>query len=258
MRAGTLLKSLVRDTTTRTRAGYRFKLRRAGAARRPRGRPEVRCGAGVLEGRGAVCEALNEVQRLGLPPHPSDPKNWDSLIALSCVLEHTDRGEAVLDAGATLYSVILPWLFLYGYERLAGINLEFEHPIRRGPIRYLPDDLTRTQFADGSFGAVTCLSVVEHGVEWDAYFREMRRILQPGGVLVTSTDYFEHPVGTEGKTAYGQPVRIFSAEDIVRGLDTAASHGFRQLRPFDPASPERPVRWKGLEYTFAAFALVAA
>ena len=37
-------------------------------------------------------------------------------------------------------------------------------------------DITKLRFDAGTFDAVTCLSVVEHGVDLDAYFREMSRI----------------------------------------------------------------------------------
>ena len=47
---------------------------------------------------------------------------------------------AILDAGAEIYSNVLPALFLYGYRDLHGINLGFSDPTRRGPIRYIPGD----------------------------------------------------------------------------------------------------------------------
>lgn len=53
-------------------------------------------------------------------------KNWDGLAALACILQTTRTSATVLDAGAALGSMILPWLFLYGYRSLVGVNLQFE------------------------------------------------------------------------------------------------------------------------------------
>jgi hypothetical protein len=34
-------------------------------------------------------------------------------------------------------------------------------------------DITRTDYVQESFGAIACLSVVEHGVNPESYFKEM-------------------------------------------------------------------------------------
>ena len=143
--------------------------------------------------------ALEQVRRLKLPLHPEPTKNWDNLAALACILRRTTKEARILDAGSERYSVILPWLCLYGYVDLYGINLVFDSAVRLGPITYEHGDVTGTRFETGSFDAVTCLSVVEHGVDTEKYFREMSRILKRGGVLITSVDYYETPVETAGK-----------------------------------------------------------
>lgn len=93
----------------------------------------------------------------------------------------------MLDAGAEMYSCILPWLCLYKFRRVEGINLVFKGVTRRGPITYKYGDITHTEYDTATFDAITCLSVVEHGVDLNTYFREMSRILKPGGILITST-----------------------------------------------------------------------
>jgi len=200
-------------------------------------------------------EALELTRRLGLPPHNDIPKNWDSLIALSRILESTGPDAHVLDAGAKLYSRILPWLFQCGYRNLFGINLSFPGPERVGSIRYLPGDVTRTGFLDGMFDAVTCLSVIEHGVDPAAYFREAARIVKPGGLLITSTDYWCEAIDTKGAKAWGAPVRIFTPEDIRTMLDMAVRSGWEQTGPIDFGCGESVVRWEGLSFTFISFSL---
>jgi SAM-dependent methyltransferase len=128
-----------------------------------------------------------------------------------------------------MYSVLLPWLSLYGYRNLIGINLTFGKKVRRGPIRYEYGDITKTRFPAASFDAIACLSVIEHGVDVDLYFREMSRLLKPGALLITSTDYYDSPVETFGLKAFGVPIHVFGPKEIVQALETASSHGLEPV-----------------------------
>ncbi|HYA62021.1 MAG TPA: class I SAM-dependent methyltransferase [Candidatus Sulfotelmatobacter sp.] len=201
--------------------------------------------------------ALANARRLGVPLHRGPEKNWDHLAAVSTILAHTSTSARILDAGAEFYSNVLPALLVYGYRELYGINLSFSDPARRGPIRYLPGDITRTPFPDGHFDAITCMSVIEHGVPLDAYFREMHRLLKPGGLLITSTDYFPTPVDTRGKTAYGSPIKIFSKPEIQAAILQAEKIGFRLTGDLDLECEKRPIHWQeySLDYTFVIFTL---
>lgn len=251
------LKARVRDALLETELGYRAYLRRKWGATRPQGQPKAPWRNAALKTRQEWQHAADQVKALGLPWQLDLPKNWDSLAALDCILQKTDPTARILDAGAELYSVILPWLFLYGYKHVTGINLVFDHPIRRGPIRYEYGDITKTQFPADTFDAITCLSVIEHGVDLRAYFQEMARILKPNGLLITSTDYHMTPIDTKGQVAYGVPIHIFSQEEIFAALDIARELGLEPTGPLDPQHDENPVRWEAfeLDYTFLTFTL---
>lgn len=199
--------------------------------------------------------AFIKVKSLGLPPHPCTQKNWDSLAALDCILKRTNKDAKILDGGTELYSMILPWLSLYGYKNLRGINLIFKKPIIRDPIKYEYGDITATKFGDESFDAVTSLSVIEHGIELNDYFKEMSRILKPGGILITSTDYFAEPINTKNKKAFGVPIRIFSENEIKKGLSNARNYGLELISPLNLSCKEKIIKWKELEYTFLIFTL---
>lgn len=209
----------------------------------------------TLKSAGDIARTVDEVHRLRLPPCEDTAKTWDTLGALQAVVSRFDRSAAVLDAGAEKYSRLLPWLYLYGFRNLRGNNLVFESAVSHGPIRYEPGDLTRTPYRDGQFDAVTCLSVIEHGVDLGKYFTEMARIIRPGGLLVTSTDYFDEPTDTRGLEAYGTPIRVFTREDIERAFEIARQAGFSLTGPVDLACHERAVHWKehDLRYTFIVF-----
>jgi len=101
------------------------------------------------------------------------------------------------------------------------------------------------------------LSVVEHGVDLGAWLTEMSRILKPGGILFTSTDYWETSIDTRGQSAYGVPVRIFSRADVQGLLETAEDADLRPTGPLSFACKDRVVRWQkvSLDFTFISFAL---
>ena len=201
--------------------------------------------------------AVEQASTLNLPLHQDPPKNWDSLAALSAILTRTDSSATILDAGAEIYSVILPWLSLYGYQKLTGINLVFDQPVKQGNVLYEYGDLTQTPYESNSFEAITCLSVVEHGVDLRAYFQEMSRLLKPGGILVTSTDYYDEPIETRGQAAFGVPLRIFSRSDIEQILLLASQFDLRLTSPIGLECTDQAVTWVAyaLSYTFIVFTL---
>lgn len=224
----------------------------------PHGYPDAPWHNAVLLTHQEVQNAADQVRKLGLPALYYDvSKTWDSLAALDCIVKTTRHNARILDAGAELYSLVLPWLYLYGYRNLIGINLVFKRPLQRGPIRYEYGDVTQTNFEDNSFDAITCLSVIEHGVDTGAFFKEAARLLKPGGILITSTDYYSEPIDTRGQKAYGVPIRIFTRGDILSMLEEAHGYGLEPTGEINLDCQEKAVNWKKfqLDYTYAIFTL---
>ena len=241
----------------RSEALFRLTLKMKFGAGRLSGIPGPRIENGTLKSRAEWEAAFENAKRIRVPRHRGAEKNWDHLAAVSTVLARTQPSARVLDAGAEFYSNVLPALFVYGYRDLYGINLSFTEAARRGPIRYLPGDITSTEFAEEFFDAITCLSVIEHGVPLEAYFREMHRLLKPGGVLITSTDYYPTPIDTRGKIAHGSAVKIFSKAEVEAAIAWAEGIGLKLTGELDLECTERPIRWKAydLEYSFVLFTL---
>ena len=247
----------VKSIVLRPDWAYRLYLKLKFGAARPTGRPDQLVSNGTLKSRREWEAALENGRKLRLPLHRAPEKNWDHLSAISIILANTCTAARILDAGAEFYSNVLPTLFLYGYRALYGINLSFADPARRGPIHYLRDDIVRTQFSGNYFDAVTCLSVIEHGVPLKNYFEEMHRVLKPKGLLITSTDYYPVPVDTRGQMAHGSPIKIFSKAEMEAALSMATDMGFEPTGDIDLECDEKPIRWDpfGLQYTFLLFTL---
>lgn len=215
----------------------------------------------VLRVRRDVELAKAQVQRLGLSPHRDEPKNWDCFRAVSVVVREGNIDSRVLDVGAPTYSVILPWLEQLGLRNLEACDVCYtDDEFQVGHIRYTKQDLLHTSFPDASFDFVTSISVIEHGVDPERYFREMCRVLNPGGYLLTSTDYWPDPIDCEGLFPYGVemgPMKVFTRREIEELIDTAARYGFRLTEPIDFSCRDRVVHWKRVDrrFTFIFFAL---
>lgn len=234
------------------RVAAQRRLERTGVVARPAlGAGEV-SDTEVLQSAAQWRQARRSVRRLRLPAHPERSKNWDSLGALETILRRTGPDATVLDAGAALYSSLLPSLYLYGYRNLFGINLEIGRERAFGSVRFRHGDVTSMDFPDSSIDAIACLSVIEHGVAVKEFLADSARVLKDDGTLTVSTDYDSSPPDTSGKVAYGVPVHIFSPAEIAELIGTAAASGLELLGSFTPDHAERPVSWRRmtLDYTY--------
>jgi SAM-dependent methyltransferase len=255
--AFTTIKRTARSLLESTIPGYRFLLRRDNDLRGPVGQPRAPWHNAVLKTSQESNEAIEQVRNLRLPLVSDAPKNWDTLAALDCILANTSKAASVLDAGAETYSRMLPWLCLYEYRRLDGINIVFGEQKKLGPITYKYGDITSTDYDSATFDVITCLSVIEHGVDLKEYFREASRILKPGGILITSTDYWQRQIDTRDQQMFGVPVHVFTQEEILQAIELATGSGFALTAPIDLACDEKVVHWEqvDLDYTFLVFTL---
>ncbi len=187
--------------------------------------------------------------------HQTQEKNWD-LWVFTKALSKFNRNARILDVGC-VGNPLLANLKSMGFNDLDGLDFGVKEVYSNG-IRYWHGDLTRTSFAYESFDAITSLSVIEHGVEPEAYVREMSRILKPGGLLLTSTDYWTEPVSVRGvskKKRFGLPWKVQSPDDVQEIVNMARRWGLEPTGPIDFSVQNKVVRWEGKEYTFINFAL---
>jgi SAM-dependent methyltransferase len=188
--------------------------------------------------------------KAGIKSHEDRTKNWDNMIAITHACITTDPSFPVMDVAATEGSSFLPTLARFGYQHLFSINIDEPNPRTVNGVSYMLGDCTKTQFDDGYFGFISCLSVIEHGVDINAFFAESSRILRKGGHLIVSTDYWQDPVDTFGQTAFGAPVKVFTAQEMESMILTAKSNGLEITGDVYLTCNERVVNWIGMDYTF--------
>ena len=206
----------------------------------------------VLMDSSDVVAARDWLVASGLPLHVDIPKNWDNNIALNaCLTSKMSQYSPILDVGATADSAILSSLQRCGYFNVYSINPDQHQDFEQDGVCFVKGDITCTRFPNNMFGFISCLSVIEHGVDVMAFFTECHRIMKSGARLVVSTDYWSYPVDTQGIVLWGQPFKIFTPADITNMIDIAAKCGFYLLVPFDPATSDPIILNMGLRYTFA-------
>ncbi len=92
-------------------------------------------------------------------------------------------------------------------------------------------DARNLPFADGSFDAVVTFETIEHVVDGEAYLREMKRVLRPGGRLLCSTPniaYTAHPVFHVHEY---RPAEFFALVETVFGYPGIGSYAVKLPPP---------------------------
>jgi SAM-dependent methyltransferase len=183
-------------------------------------------------------------------------KSWDVLETIRFLEKNVHRDAPILDIGAYA-SEMLCALHRLKYANLTGtdLNPKLNMMPNSNAIRYVIGDFMQTPFPDGSFSAVTAISVIEHGFNGKRLLHELSRILKPGGYFIASVDYWPEKIVTSGIRAFGLDWLIFSQKDLTGFIEDAKSFGFRAVGDMDFKSNEKTVKWGGKDYTFAWIAL---
>jgi SAM-dependent methyltransferase len=182
-------------------------------------------------------------------------KSWDVLKTARFLETNVSKASAVLDVGAYA-SEILYILYKLGFADLTGIDLNpnLGRMPQLGDIKYVSGDFTKTDFPSQRFGAVTAISVLEHGFCGAKVFSEVSRLLQPRGYFVGSIDYWPDKIDTSGIDFFGVDWKIFSKNELLGLISEARQFGLVPVGQLEFDASERTVRCSGRRYTFAWFA----
>jgi ubiquinone/menaquinone biosynthesis C-methylase UbiE len=136
-----------------------------------------------------------------------------------------------------------------GFAALSD-NALIEQTINADGISYQYGDCTKTDFEDDYFSFISCLSVIEHGVNVEDFLKESSRILRPNGHLFISTDYWQDPIDTRNQTAFGAPVKVFTSIEILELVEAAKKYNLELTSDVELICDQRVVNWIGMDYTF--------
>src|SRR5918992_5506949 len=218
----------------------------------------------VLKNSYEVNYSIGRLDSLGLFPHPDRVKSWDTYKMVD-IINKADRLSLILDVGCNC-SPIMPMLKRLGFKNLYGCDLfprKMHHTSMEGEyslntliteiyedqtFNISVQDLEKTNFQDNMFDYITSLSVIEHGVNIQNYFKEMNRIMKKDGILLTSTDYWPDKIPNTVKTKDNpkrHPDNVFSREEIEKDvLKTAEQNGFMLTEPIDFIYEDKVVHYE--------------
>jgi SAM-dependent methyltransferase len=226
---------------------------------------QISCGivVKILQSWDEVGDAVRRLRSSELPGHVIPEKHWD-LALLAEMTDDLPRDAAVADFGcAGLYALEL--LARQRFRHIIGLDLSvpWQHRIRafrrraRGAgYKLCRRDITASRLPAASVRAISCLSVVEHGVDVTALAAEIARVLVPGGRALVTTDYWPDPPDTGPAQHFGLPWRIFGRSDLKDLIATFEAAGLAGTEANVPDVGQPLVHWGGCDYTFAALTVV--
>ncbi len=172
-----------------------------------------------LKGPDGIAATTQELIKRDLIPNLAcPPKNWDLFLSL---IQLSDGN--ILDMGCQGAVVLQNALKMGLKGEKFGIDFVDIPPV--DGIIYKKGNLTNTGFSKGFFDFITCLSVIEHGVNPDLFFLEASRILKPGGKLMVSFDYWDPKKNSNAKP-FGLPWSIFCRSEVEDLIAISKAYGF--------------------------------
>lgn len=203
-----------------------------------------------LKTRAEVDECSRVLDGQGLIHHLLRCKDWD----LANIVPRLGDGN-LLDMGSS-DSFLLANAVARGTRGLKiGIDLRAPQQFYPG-VAYLVGDLMNTNLPGGMFRDITCLSVIEHGVDFGRLAAEVARLLMPCGNVFLTFDYWEPKIRTSIKL-YGLDWNILCKDEVLMLVSVFAQHGLKLEGNIDWTLGERVIRegyWappgSGMEYTF--------
>ena len=179
-------------------------------------------------------------------------KSWDVLRTVELIENRVAKYVPVLDIGA--YASEVPViLHRLGYQHIVGLDLNSD--IAGMPfadrIDYREGNFLKAPFPDESFGAITAISVIEHGFQGEALAAAMSRLLRSGGLFIASFDYWPEKIVTSGVEMFGMSWTIFSRQEVEQFIQIAAREKLSPMGPIRFDGVERPISCLNRDYTFA-------
>lgn len=137
------------------------------------------------------------VRRMDRRWYPNDSSRWDAKRFRRYAEQRLKPHYALLDYGAGR-GAHTEFDFRGLVSRVVGVDVD---PAVRGNPQVHASALLKAPdyavpFADESFDAIVSTNVVEHLPNPEASFRELARVLRPGGVILIKTTNLHHYIGT--------------------------------------------------------------
>ena len=170
----------------------------------------------ILKSRTEIDECSRDLYLRGFVSHGVSCKDWD----LAHIIPEIKDGN-FLDMGSSDSYILKNLSFKRIHGELYGIDLRKPNVPVKG-VKYSVGDLMDTGLPSNYFKNITCLSVIEHEVDFDKFAREASRLLQDKGKLFVTFDYWDPKIAL--------PIKLYDLDwqildrQAVKYLIAAAEH----------------------------------
>ena len=180
-------------------------------------------------------------------------KSWDVYLTYKFISEKLIAEDHILDLGCHK-SELIPILNKAGYKNLFGIDLNENTYFSINPknFTFKKGDFYQMPIEKESIDCVSAISVIEHGYNGKGLFREVSRILKPGGFFIASYDYWPTKIDVKAKQFFGLSWIIFDDNEVNKMDNFASNYSMKKIKTTKPLNLTKPViKFDGFEYTFA-------
>lgn len=204
----------------------------------------------LLKSRKEVEECTDFLKKNGFVSHNLKCKDWDIAHLISAIGEGN-----FLDMGSSDSYILKNLCIRRTAGEKYGVDLQ-EPDVPLSDVNYSIGDLMNTGLPGEHFDAVTCLSVLEHQVDYDRFAAEASRLLRNGGRLFITFDYWEPKIKTPVKlyNLDWQPLDRTLVEQLIKAC---SDKGLQIDAPFDYSLGKPVIKWgyyaphPDVSYTFA-------
>ena len=202
-----------------------------------------------LKTRAEIDTCTDFLRCKGYVSHHLTCKDWD----LAHIIPEIGDGN-FLDMGSSDSYILKNVVLKHVRGEKYGIDLREPDVAAKG-VRYIVGDLTDTKLPGEYFSYITCLSVIEHEVDFSKFARETSRLLVPGGKLFVTFDYW-NPKITPPIKMYGLNWQPLDAETLKIFIAECSRHGLVLVKDMDWTLGEPVIRdgyyspHPSVQYTF--------
>jgi len=207
-----------------------------------------------LQNQDEVEQCTAYLRSNGYVSHSLSCKDWDLAHVLSIIGDGN-----VLDMGSSDSYILKNLALTKRVGTLHGIDLR-EPDFRVPNVGYTIGDLTDTEYQDGSFDYITCLSVLEHGVRLSAFCAEVSRLLSAAGTIFLTFDYW-NPKVTPKTSLYGLEWAPLDKQELTNVIEEFRRCGLTLTQDINWKSQTDVIRdgyfspEVGVSYTFGLIVL---
>jgi len=208
-----------------------------------------------LQSRADIDHATKYMEDNGYITSGLSCKNWEFFHVAPYL-----KDGALLDMGSSGSIVLANAIKNKLVGDKVGVDLEYPENIESPEgIKLMKGDLMGTGLPNESFDYVTCLSVIEHEIDFSKFAKEVARLLKSGAHLFVSFDFWNPKPLYEKRKLYKLDWNILDEKDVLNLIDVLRENGLHLVGDIDWTTQDAVINdtycspVQGVSYTFGIF-----